>query len=86
MGHYWSEMRGPETPLERKQKEARDAVAELRRLPASSFSVDEVGLLLRVGWSQFKRDYNERECDEILALRLRSIGLITDETPRASTR
>ena len=68
MGHYWSEMRGPETEAERQQRIANTLANRLRTLPASRFSVNEIALLTRAGWSQYKDNYYESECREICAI------------------
>jgi hypothetical protein len=71
MGHYYSEMRGPETELERLQPRAKGWAKRLRSLPASRFTVDELALLLRVDWSEWKHDYYEHECRELETLAAR---------------
>lgn len=68
MGHYWSEMRGDETPQEKAQDHADALVKKLRKLPASKFTIDELALLLRTGWSQFQEHYHADECARIVKL------------------
>jgi hypothetical protein len=68
MGHYWSEMRGPETDAERDARVADDVARRLRQLPASKFTVDELALLMRMGWSRFQEHYHDDECRRLFKL------------------
>ena len=60
---YWDDEQP--TELELKQRKVRVQAAQLRELPASHFTVNELGLLLQCGWSSIRFNYHERECDEI---------------------
>lgn len=61
-------MRGEPTELEKKQSTARDLAANLRLLRACEFSVEDLALLLKTDWSDFKHEYYEEECDRIIEL------------------
>lgn len=66
MAHYWDDV--PPTPLELKQATADRARQQLRGVSAGCFTVDELALVLRCGWADFKYRDTEDECDRILAL------------------
>jgi hypothetical protein len=68
MGHYWSEVRDDPTDLEILQWKTNEVVKKLRKLPASAFSIDELGMLLKTNWSRWKENYYEVECKEILKI------------------
>lgn len=61
MGHYWSEMRGPETEGERQSRHAKELADKLMTLPASRFTIKEIKILTRCGWSEWRHDYGDSD-------------------------
>ncbi len=68
MGHYWSEMRDDPSPLEIKQAKASKLVSQLCKHKSSKFTVEELKLLMRTGWSEYKDHYYDKECDAVIKI------------------
>jgi hypothetical protein len=66
MAHYYDDIE--ETEEDRENARIHKLANELRELPASKFSVDEIGLLLRTDWSKYKENYYGYERERILSL------------------
>ena len=55
----------PPSPEQLRAERASSLATTLRTLPASRFTVNELGLLLRTNWGQFQTRYYSYQCETI---------------------